>query len=402
MNQSFEAIKAKEEQLLCRTYQRYPLDVARGKGSRLYNAEGKEYIDLLSGIAVTSLGHCNEELAEVMTAQAHKLIHVSNLFYQQEQLELAERLLAQAHFGKVFFCNSGAESNEAAIKLARRYMQEVKGVDAHEVITLQNAFHGRTLGTVAATGQARFQNGFAPIPTGFKQIPWGDLEALEKAITPKTAALLVEMVQGEGGVRPMTKEYAKGLEAICRDKGILLMVDDVQAGLCRTGKFWSFQNFDILPDVLTCAKALANGLPMGAMLTTDAVSAGFAVGSHATTFGGGALVSAVAAKTVEIMVRDNLAERATRVGNAFMQRIRQIQDTLPGTIKEVRGMGLLLGIDLAFPGKDVWNTLLERGFVLNLSHDTVLRLVPALTIDEEDMYAFADTLEDILRKVQRP
>ena len=266
---SLDTIKAREESLLCRTYGRYPVSIASGKGSRVTDLDGKEYVDLLAGIAVTSLGHCNEEIAQVIEKQARKLIHVSNLFYQEEQLELAEELLSLSHFGKAFFCNSGAEANEAQIKLARRYMQRVKNVDAYEIITLDKAFHGRTYATMAATGQERFQDGFAPIPDGFKTVPWGDLNVLEAAITPKTAAVLVEIVQGEGGIRPMHAEYAKGIEALCREKGILFLVDEVQGGLFRTGKPWAFQHFDLKPDAISCAKALANGLPMGAMMTTD-------------------------------------------------------------------------------------------------------------------------------------
>ena len=258
---SLDTIKAREESLLCRTYGRYPVSIASGKGSRVADLDGKEYVDLLAGIAVTSLGHCNEEIAQVIEKQARKLIHVSNLFYQEEQLELAEELLSLSHFGKVFFCNSGAEANEAQIKLARRYMQRVKNVDAYEIITLDKAFHGRTYATMAATGQERFQDGFAPIPDGFKTVPWGDLNVLEAAITPKTAAVLVEIVQGEGGIRPMHAEYAKGIEALCREKGILFLVDEVQGGLFRTGKPWAFQHFDLKPDAISCAKALANGLP---------------------------------------------------------------------------------------------------------------------------------------------
>lgn len=215
---SLDTIKAREESLLCRTYGRYPVSIASGKGSRVTDLDGKEYVDLLAGIAVTSLGHCNEEIAQVIEKQARKLIHVSNLFYQEEQLELAEELLSLSHFGKAFFCNSGAEANEAQIKLARRYMQRVKNVDAYEIITLDKAFHGRTYATMAATGQERFQDGFAPIPDGFKTVPWGDLNVLEAAITPKTAAVLVEIVQGEGGIRPMHAEYAKGIEALCRER----------------------------------------------------------------------------------------------------------------------------------------------------------------------------------------
>ena len=396
MTTSLDAIKSREESLLCRTYGRYPVSVASASGSRMTDLDGKEYVDLLSGIAVTSLGHCNEELAEVIERQARKLIHVSNLFYQEEQLDLAEELLSLSHFDKAFFCNSGAEANEAQIKLARRYMQRIRNVDAYEIITLEKAFHGRTYATMAATGQQRFQDGFAPIPEGFKTVPWGDLAALEAAITPKTAAVLVEIVQGEGGIRPMPAAYAKGIEALCRKKGILFLVDEVQGGLFRTGKPWAFQHFDLKPDAISCAKALANGLPMGAMMTTDEVSRGFVTGSHATTFGGGALVSAVAKKTVEIMKRDHLDERAARLGAALMDTVRAIGERHPGTIAEVRGLGFMIGIELAIPGKPVWEELIRRGFIVNLSHDVVLRLLPALNIADADLDAFAVALESIL------
>lgn len=398
---SLDAVKSREESLLCRGYGRYPIAVASGKGSRITDIDGKEYVDLLAGIAVTSLGHCNEELAEVIEKQARKLIHVSNLFYQEEQLDLAGELLSLAHFGKAFFCNSGAEANEAQIKLARRYMQRVRNRDAYEIITLDKAFHGRTYATMAATGQERFQDGFAPMPEGFKTVAWGDLNALEAAITPKTAAVLVEIVQGEGGIRPMHAEYAKGIEALCRKKDILFLVDEVQGGLFRTGKPWAFQHFDLRPDAISCAKALANGLPMGAMMATDEAAKGFVTGSHATTFGGGALTSAVAAAVVRIMKRDRLDERAASVGGAFMERMRRLAESLPGTIREVRGMGLMIGVDLAFPAKEVWEELIRRGFICNLSHETVLRLLPALNIPEEDLTAFADTLEDILAGIRK-
>ncbi len=396
MTRSFDAIKAREESLLCRTYGRYPVSIASGKGSRLYDLDGKEYVDLLSGIAVTSLGHSNEEIAQVIEKQARRLIHVSNLFYQEEQLELAERLLSLSHLDKAFFCNSGAEANEAQIKLARRYMQRVLGNSAFEIITVQNAFHGRTYATMAATGQARFTDGFLPIPPGFKTVPWGDLNALEAAITPQTAAVMVEIVQGEGGVRPMTAGYAKGIEELCRRKGVLFLVDEVQSGLFRTGKPWAFQHFDLHPDIISSAKALANGLPMGAIMATNEVAEGFVTGSHATTFGGGALVSAVACKVLEIMQRDRLDQRAAQLGTAFMDKIRAVAANHPGTISEVRGLGLMIGIELAFPGKDVWETLIDRGFIVNLSHERVLRLLPALTVPEADLDAFAATLADIL------
>lgn len=393
----FEVIKKREEALLCRTYGRYPIAVKNGKGCRLWDFDGKEYVDLLAGIAVTSLGHCNEELAEVTEKQARKLVHVSNLFYQEEQLDLAERLLATNHCGKVFFCNSGGEANEAAIKMARRYCQRVKENGAYGVISFTGCFHGRTLATVAATGQAKFQDGFAPMPEGFTQVPMGDLDALKAAMNDSTAAVIMEMVQGEGGVRPVDKDFLHAVVALCRKKGVLFIADEVQAGLCRTGKWWGFQHYGIEPDIVTSAKALANGLPMGAMMATDEVSKGFAPGSHATTFGANALVSAVACKTLEIMERDNLAARAAETGAWAMERFREIGKKVPGTIEQVRGLGLLIGIVLAEPGKAVWEKLIDKGFICNLTQERVLRLVPPLIVPREDLESFAVALEDILR-----
>ncbi len=393
-----EAMQKREEALLCRTYARYPIAVKNGKGSRLWDFDGKEYVDLLAGIAVTALGHCNEELAEVMAQQARKLIHVSNLFYQEEQLVLAEKLLATNHCGKAFFCNSGAEANEAAIKLARRYQQRVLNKEAFGIISFTGCFHGRTLATVAATGGKKFQDGFYPMPEGFTQTPMGDLDALKAAVTPQTAAVILEMVQGEGGVNPVPEDFLHALVALCREKGVLFIADEVQAGLCRSGKWWAFQHYGIEPDMVTSAKALANGLPMGAMMATDEVAKGFAAGSHATTFGAGALVSAVAARTLDIMKRDKLAERAAELGAWAIERFRRTAANVPGGISDVRGMGLLIGIELAKPGKEVWEKLIKAGFIMNLTQDKVLRLVPALTIDKADLELFACALEKILKE----
>ncbi len=396
---SFEELKQREESLLCRTYGRYPLAVDSAQGSILTDFAGREYIDLLSGIGVTNLGHSHPALAEVLYAQAGKLVHLSNLFYQREQLELAEKLLAPAHFGKAFFCNSGAEANEAAIKLARRYAQRIQGREnAGTVLTLSGAFHGRTLGALAATGQARLQDGFAPVPHGFRQVDWGNIAALRAAMDDNVVAVLVEVVQGEGGIRPMAEGYAREVQALCRDGRVLFMVDEVQSGLCRTGRFWAFQHYGLEPDVLTSAKALANGLPMGAMLATDDAARGFELGSHATTFGAGALVSAVAGKVLDIMQQEDLAGRAHRVGEAFMDDIRAMAQRVPGMISEVRGLGLMIGIELTFSGKEVWQALLQRGFVVNLTQERVLRLLPALTVPKEHLRAFACALEAILQE----
>jgi len=298
--------------------------------------------------------------------------------------------------GKVFFCNSGAEANEAGIKLARRYMQRVKQREAGEIITFTGAFHGRTLATVTATGAARFTDGFAPLPTGFVQVQWGDLAALEAAINPNTAAVLMEVIQGESGIRPMTPTCAQGIEALCRKHDILLICDEVQSGMGRTGKYWGFQHMGIEPDIITASKALANGLPLGAMMASNEAAKGFSVGSHGTTFGGGALVTAIGAKVLEIMERDRIVERTAALGERFLEKLRALSLRQPGKIADIRGYGLMIGIELSMPGKPVWEALLARGFVLNLTQDTVLRLLPPLVIDEADLEMFLVALEEIL------
>lgn len=396
MSDAFDTIRAEEERLLCRSYSRYPLAIVRGEGARLWDADGREYVDLLAGIAVTALGHCNPEVNAALEAQARKLWHVSNLFYQEEQLELARRLLSTTHHGKAFFCNSGAEANEACIKLARRYMRKVQRRDAFEIITLSGCFHGRTLGTLAATGRESLSDGFTPLPEGFRQVPSCDLDALAAAMTPATAAVLLECVQGEGGIVPLPADYLRGVEALCRERGALLLCDEVQCGMGRTGRFWAFQHAGLTPDAISVAKSLANGLPMGAMLATDEAARGFEPGSHATTFGGGALTSAVAARVVEILLRDDIPARAAKLGAALMDRLRALQARLPEKIREVRGMGLMIGVELAVEGKPVWEELLRRGFICNLCHGMTLRLLPPLTIPEVDLDSFAVTLEDIL------
>lgn len=397
---NFDIWKKNEERLLCRTYGRYPISVARAKGSRMWDADGKSYIDLLSGIAVTSIGHCHDEIADVIAAQAKKLIHVSNLFYQEEQLELASALLKTCHMDNVFFCNSGAEANEAAIKIARRYQQKVKNKDAYEIITLGQAFHGRTLATLSATGQEKLLDGFAPNTMGFVQVAWNDIAAMEKAITSQTAAVLVEVIQGEGGVQCMSQEYAKAIETLCRKHDILLMVDEVQTGLCRTGKWWGFQNYDITPDVITSAKALANGLPLGAMMCTKNVSQAFVPGSHATTFGGGALVTKVGSKVLEIMERDKLAENAIKLGDGVRKKVLDLKSKW---VKEVRGKGLMVGIELSCSpdnAKKIWDSFVDAGFILNLTQCTVLRLLPALNVEEHELDAFVKHLAKELSSIK--
>ncbi len=399
--ETFNSLKEKEEKLLCKTYARYPIAIKSGKGSKLYDFEGKEYIDLLTGIACTNLGQANEELAECAYEQMKKLVHVSNLFYQEEQLNLAEKLISHSkHLKKVFFCNSGAEANEALIKMARRYMHKIKNSEAFEIITLEQAFHGRTLAALSATGQAKYQEGFAPIPQGFKQVAWNDMSAIEGAINKNTAGVLIEVIQGEGGVRALSKDFLQELQELCRKKGILFLIDEVQTGLCRTGKFWAHQHYELEPDIISSAKSLANGLPLGAILCTEELAQAFDYGSHATTFGGNALCTGIGAKVIEIIERDGLEERSFQLGDALKERFILLRRKYPKAISEVRGLGLMMGIELALPAgtcKEIWNKLLEQGFILNLTQERVLRLVPALNIEEEYLEKFVIALEGLLK-----
>lgn len=394
-----EEIQKCDAAALCRTYARYPLAVNRGQGTRLFSPEGKVYTDLLAGIAVCNLGHSHPELVDVICAQAKKLIHVSNLFYQEEQVELAKKLLGTCHLERVFFCNSGAEANEGAIKLARRYMREGRGQERYEIITVTGSFHGRTLATLTATGQDKIKTGFGPLPEGFVTVPFGDLDAMKAAMNERTAAVLIEMIQGEGGVKPLPEDYARGLAALCAERGVLLMIDEIQTGVGRTGKFWAHQHLGLRPDVVTVAKGLAGGLPMGAVMCTEEVSKGFPPGSHGTTFGGNALISAVAKKVIEIIERDDLCGRAAQLGEHLRGRLAAVRERFPERIADVRVHGMMVGIELTAPGADVWKALLEKGFVLNLTQDTVLRLLPPLVITEEELDAFAAALESVLATV---
>lgn len=396
MDARFSTLKAREQAAICRTYGRYPLEIASAKDCRLYDFEGKAYVDLLAGVAVVNCGHAREDLAQAAYEQMLRLVHTSNLCYTQEQVRLAETLTRLSGLGKAFFCNSGAEANEAAVKLARRYMRTVKQRDAYEIITLEGSFHGRTLGMIAATGQDKVKEHFQPLPEGFVTVPWEDLAAMEAAISPRTAGVMVEVVQGEGGVRPATREYLHGVQELCRKHDILFIIDEIQTGLGRTGRLFGFQHHDLQPDLVTMAKGLANGLPMGALLAADPVAAGFAPGSHATTFGGGPVLSVVALKVLEILEKERLVERSAKLGERFKARFLDIRDRHPDKIAQVRGLGLMLGIELTAPAGPIWTRLLEAGFLCNVTQDKVLRLLPPLTIAEADLEAFAKALEEAL------
>ncbi len=398
MSSALDSIQKREKNVICPTYARYPLFVERGQGARLFGPEGQEYVDFLSGIAVCGLGHCHPDLTRTIQEQAAKLVHTSNLFYEQNQLNLAERLLKTCSLDRVFFCNSGAEANEAAIKIARRYMHTVKKEDRHELITLQGSFHGRTLATLTATGQPKVKEGFEPLPAGFQIVPCGRIEDMLEAMNDRTAAILVEIIQGEGGVRLLDREYVLNLQDECRKRGILFMVDEIQTGMARTGAMWAHQHYGLSPDVMTVAKALANGLPMGAMLTTEDISQAFGPGAHATTFGGGALVSAAAEKVLEIIERDGLVQQAGDRGRFALKELQAVQARFPNLVAQVRGMGLMIGVELTSPAAPVWTRLLNKGFVCNVTQERVLRLLPPLIISEEQIRAFCAALAEALEE----
>lgn len=389
-------LKEKTQKYLCHTYARYPLEIKAARGCHLYDFQDKKYIDLLSGISVCNLGHSNPEIIQALKDQAEKLIHISNLFYQEEQVLLAEKLSLTCNLDNTFFCNSGAEANEGAIKLARRYMRKVRKNNKFEVITLSGSFHGRTLATLTATGQDKIKDGFDPLPVGFKTTSFNDPHALERAVTPETAAIMVEIIQGEGGIKILSPEFMEKIKQICHEHEILLIVDEIQTGLGRTGRFWAHQHFNLDPDIITSAKALANGLPIGAVLAKEHVAKAFDAGSHGTTFGGNPLCCAAALKALEIIERDKITERADQLGKEALGMFEKIKDNHPEKIREIRGKGLMLAIDLSFSGNKIWNALLEKNFVLNLTQDTVLRLLPPLIISRDDLQRFAQTLDQLL------
>jgi acetylornithine/N-succinyldiaminopimelate aminotransferase len=397
MSAAFDALAAQDAAHIMPTYARYPLAFSHGQGATLFDLDGKPYLDLLSGIAVTALGHAHPEIAQVLAEQALRLTHVSNLCHHPQGPALAEKLLSTCAAGKVFFANSGAEANEGAIKLARRFQRKVRGREAYKIVTLEGSFHGRTLATLTATGQDKIKDGFGPLPEGFVTIPFNDPAALEAAMGPDVAAVMVEMIQGEIGVRPLSPEFVAALARLREKHGFLLIIDEIQTGLCRTGNWWAHQGYGLAPDIFTVAKPLANGLPMGAVLATDEAAKGFAPGSHGTTFGGGPLLCAVALKVLEIMERDGLAKRAAEVGAHFKARLEGLAAALPDKAGAVRGQGLMLALDLLIPGKPVWKALLDAGYLVNLVGERTFRFLPPLNIEPGDLDRFADDLEKTLR-----
>lgn len=375
---------------LFQNYGRLPYFFEKGDGCYLYDDKGKKYLDMLSGIAVNVLGYNHPKLTKAICEQASKIIHISNLFYIKPQIEVARILSENSFGGKVFFCNSGAESNEALIKLVRRYFYDKKQ-ERYEIITFEGSFHGRTLATVTATAQPKYHEGFYPLVEGFKYAKFNDIDSVKNLITDKTAAILIELVQGEGGVNPADKEFIKELYKLCKENDILFTVDEVQTGIGRTGKLFAYQHFDIQPDIISLAKGLGGGVPIGAIIAKDDIAKSFVPGTHASTFGGNYL-STVAAKVV---LEEVLSE-------GFLDRVQKVGEYLKEALKifgyPVKGLGLMVGMDLpqSISAKEVMKKTLEKGLIVGTAGENTLRFVPPLIITEKEVDEAVDILKEVL------
>lgn len=381
------------QQYVMNTYGRFPMALVKGRGSYVWDANNKQYLDFVGGIAVCALGHCAPELVEALEQQARTLWHVSNLYWIQPQVDLAMKLVELSGLGKAFFCNSGAEANEAAIKLARKYFYRKKEGGRNRIITFKDSFHGRTLATVTATGQNKYQQGFAPLPEGFDYAIYNDLISVEKTVNEKTCAILVEPVQGEGGVRPANLTFLQGLRRICNREGILLIFDEVQCGVGRTGSFFAYQAYGVTPDIVTMAKGLAGGFPIGAMLASDEAAGGFAPGDHASTFGGNPLATATANKLVDVVGKPEFLKQVRDQGQKLFNALSKVADS---RIVELRGRGMLLGLEFNCEVKPLIDLCLKKGLLLVGAGPRVLRFVPPLNLQDSEISQAAGILKEAL------
>lgn len=392
-------LKKRGDAVIVGTYARYPAAMVSGSGCRLTDADGKQYLDFLSGIAVCALGHSHPRVSEAICRQAEKLVHVSNLYYTEPQIELAELIVSHCFGDKVFFCNSGAEANEAAIKLARIHSPEGR----YKIISLAGSFHGRTLATVAATGQPKFHEGFEPLPSGFCFAPFGDLDALEAMIDENTCAILCEPLQGEGGVRPLDKAYLAGIRALCDHHGLLLIFDEIQTGMGRSGTLFAYEQLGVEPDIMSMAKALGNGLPIGAMVTRNEIAKAFVPGTHASTFGGNPVASAAGVTTLKLMLEDGFLPGVLEKGKYFRELLGALAEKFPSLISGSRGMGLIVAAVLTETGIShgtaIVNAMFERGYLMNFAGNTVLRFVPPLVVTRAEIDEFVAVLTEVLEAI---
>ena len=386
------------------TYGRFPIALVRGAGTRVWDADGRQYLDFTSGLAVCNLGHCHPKVVAALQEQAGKLIHVSNLYHIEPQVVLAGLLTANSFADKVFFCNSGAEANEAAIKLARKYFSS-KNDARYQIITMEKSFHGRTLGALAATGQKKFHAGFEPLLEKFTYVPFNDVEALKAAIGPETAAVMLEPIQGEGGVNVPSADYLKKVREICDKAGVLLIFDEVQVGMGRTGTLFAYENYGATPDIMTLAKGLAGGVAIGAMCATDSVSAAFVPGAHASTFGGNPLATAAGSAALKAILDEGVLENCRASGAYLVERLSGLKASYP-FIKDIRGKGLIIGLELGSELKDgakagdIVREALSKGLLLNAVGDKILRFIPALIVTKAEIDEMIEILEGIFSGIR--
>jgi predicted acetylornithine/succinylornithine family transaminase len=376
-------------------YKRFPVCLVRGEGSWVWDAEGNRYLDFFPGWGCNLLGHCPPRVVEAVRDQVGRLIHVPNTWYMEPQGELAEALSRRSFGGQCFFCNSGAEANEAAIKLARAFGHE-RG--RFKIVTMEGGFHGRTYAALTATAQPKYHAGFEPMVPGFEYVPYDDLGAVAEVLDDRTAAVLVEPVQGEGGINIPSPDYLAGLRQLCDRRGVLLILDEVQTGMARTGRWFGYQHGGATPDILTCAKALAGGVAMGVMIAQPVVAAALKPGMHASTFGGNPIACRAALAAIETIEAEGLLERGTAIGGRFRERFEALRGELGGLIREIRVLGTMIGLDLTIDAAEIVGRCMERRLLINATHGHVIRLLPALTITDEQIDEGCSILADVLRQ----
>jgi acetylornithine/N-succinyldiaminopimelate aminotransferase len=377
-------------------YARLPRVIVKGQGCYMYDADGNEILDMFPGWAVSALGHCHPKVVEAIRKQAGELIHVDNTLYSEPQGVLAKLLSERAFGGKCFFCNSGAEANEAAMKLARLYTPKEK----YKFITAEGSFHGRTFATMTATAQPKYHEGFLPLLPGFIYVPFNDVTALESAFSDEVAAVLIEPIQGEGGINLATREYMQAIRQFCDQKGALMIVDEVTTGIGRTGKWFGYQHFDIEPDIMTMAKALGGGVAIGAMMAKEEIAASLVPGKHATTFGGSALACAAAIAVIETIEEENLLEKAVQLGNYAKDKLSELKQK-HFIIDNVRGIGLMIGVQLTSPGKEIVKKCLEKGLRINCTHDTVLRFMLPMIATYKEIDKAVEIFDNVLIEMEK-
>ncbi len=372
-------------------YGRLPKVITKGAGNWLWDADGNKILDMFPGWAVSGIGHCHPKVVNALKSQSEKLLHIDNTFYTQEQGMLAKMLSERSFGGKCFFCNSGAEANEAAMKLARLYTSKEK----YKFVTAENSFHGRTFATVTATAQPKYHNGFTPLLPGFRYVPFNDIEAIEDVFTDEVTAVMIEPIQGEGGINIATPEYMRRVRELCDENNALMILDEVQTGMGRTGKWFGYQHYDVEPDIVTMAKALGGGIAIGAIIAKPHIAAALVPGTHASTFGGNSMACAASIATIEAIEEENLLENAIQIGEYTCEKLNALKEDF-SIIDHIRSKGLMIGIQLKTNGADIVSKCLERGLRINCTHDTVLRFMPGMTVSKDEIDQAIQILANVL------